>query len=125
MKIKKFFTPIFIIISIVLVFSCNKEEYPVEVTVKYSDGKVVPNSLVVLGANLDPNSTQNPPVNLFTDYSGKVSYTFKLPAILICTAEINNTDTVLIHKYGAANLKGTSQIRLVKNQTVYQDIKLQ
>ncbi|MDD5569618.1 MAG: hypothetical protein PHD97_00505 [Bacteroidales bacterium] len=104
-----------LILLIIFSLSCNKEEYPVDITVKYTvDDKVAPGCEVIIGKNVD-KKLEKEKCTLTTDYSGKVTHTFPYPAILAIEVKkaIDPVDTAL---YGDTCV-GNANIRLIKNQT--------
>jgi hypothetical protein len=112
-----------LILLIFFSLSCNKEEYPVELTIKYTvDDKVVPGCEVVIGRNVN-KKLEKEKCTLTTDYAGKVSHTFPYPAILEIYAKkiISSSDTAI---YGDTCV-GIANIRLVKNQTVKKIVYIQ
>ncbi|MFA6923052.1 MAG: hypothetical protein WC223_02255 [Bacteroidales bacterium] len=125
-----------LILLIFFSLSCNKEEYPVNITIQYTlDNKVVPGCEVIIGKGVDPKLDKEQ-CTLTTDYSGRVSHTFPYPAILKVIVKkalsgyesgtygdstYTDTSNVTHHVYKSI-IYGSGNIRLIKNQTVNKTI---
>ena len=116
------------IFSIVLSLSCNKEEYPMEITVKYAaTGNIAVGATVIVGTNVNFNNSSSTNIEdqkqvLTTDQTGIVSHTFKLPAILTVCAykHFSGKDTTIY----SDSVGVITSIRLTKNQKVSKTILL-